>query len=144
VIIRTTSRLQKEVLLTHDAAQSAVAEAASKGFAQGGESGLLKAELSEQKKLYEQGKLSPYFVAQTDAQLGDTHEALKYLTIGLHSHDEYMLNLAVTRVSPAFTAIRPSSNCSPKLVYRQSTDPQRKTRAPTYPAARSGIIALIS
>jgi hypothetical protein len=31
----------------------------------------------------------------------------------------------VTRVSPAFTAIPPSSNCSPKLVYRQSTDPQR-------------------
>jgi DNA-binding winged helix-turn-helix (wHTH) protein/Tfp pilus assembly protein PilF len=87
------AELKKDALLTHDAAQSAVAEAASKGFAQGGEPGLFEAELSEQRKLYEQGKLSPYFVAQTDARLGDTREALKYLTIGLQSHDEHMLNL---------------------------------------------------
>jgi DNA-binding winged helix-turn-helix (wHTH) protein/Tfp pilus assembly protein PilF len=88
------AELKKEVRLTHDVAQSAVAEAASNGFAQGNEPGLLEAQLSEQKKLYEQRKLSPYFVAQTDARRGDTREALKYLTIGLQSHDEYMLNLS--------------------------------------------------
>ncbi len=85
---------KKEALLTHDAAQSSVAEAATKGWAQGGERGLLEAELSEQMKLYAQGKLSPYFVAQTDARLGDTHEALKYLATGIQSHDERMLNLS--------------------------------------------------
>jgi Tfp pilus assembly protein PilF len=88
------AELKKEALLTLDAAQSSVAEAAAKGFAQSGEPGLFEAQLSEQRKLYEQGKSSPYFVAQTDARLGDTREALRYLTIGLQSHDEHMLNLS--------------------------------------------------
>src|SRR5216684_4711185 len=85
--------LKKDALLTHDAAQSSVAEAAAKGFTQGGEHGLFETQLSEQRKLYEQGKLSPYFVAQTDARLGNTREALKYLAICIQSHDEHTLNL---------------------------------------------------
>ena len=91
------AELKKEALLTHDSAQLAVAEAAAKGFAQAGERGLFEAQLSEQKKLYEEGKFSPYFVAQTAARLGNTAEALKYLTICLQSHDEHMLNLSVDR-----------------------------------------------
>jgi tetratricopeptide (TPR) repeat protein len=87
------AELKKEALLTHDTALSAVAEAAAKGFAQGGEHGLFRAELSEQVKLYEQGKLSPYFLAQTDARLGNAREALRYLTTCLQSHDEQILNL---------------------------------------------------
>ena len=86
--------LKKDALLTHDAAQSSVAEAAANGFAKGGEHGLFEAQLSEQRKLYEQGKLSPYFVAQTDARLGNTREALKYLTICVQSHDQVVLNLS--------------------------------------------------
>ena len=85
--------LKKDALLTHDAAQSSVAEAAANGFARGGEHGLFEAQLSEQRKLYEQRKLSPYFVAQTDARLGNTREALKYLTICVQSHDQVVLNL---------------------------------------------------
>jgi DNA-binding winged helix-turn-helix (wHTH) protein/Tfp pilus assembly protein PilF len=87
------AELKKDALLTHDAAQSAVAEAAATGLAHKGERGLLEAQLSEQKKQYEQGKFSPYFVAQTNARLGNTHEALKFLTIGIQSHDEVMLDL---------------------------------------------------
>jgi DNA-binding winged helix-turn-helix (wHTH) protein/Tfp pilus assembly protein PilF len=86
--------LKKDALLTHDAAQSSVAEAAANGFAKGGEHGLFEAQLSEQRKLYAQGKLSPYFVAQTDARLGNTREALKYLTICVQSHDQVVLNLS--------------------------------------------------
>jgi DNA-binding winged helix-turn-helix (wHTH) protein/Tfp pilus assembly protein PilF len=86
--------LKKDALLTHDAAQSSVAEAAAKGFARGGEHGLFEAELSQQRKLYEQGKLSPYWMAQTEAWLGNSREALKYLTICVQSHDELMLNLS--------------------------------------------------
>jgi hypothetical protein len=81
--------------MTHDAAQSSVAEAAAKGFTQGGEHGLFAAQLSEQKRLYEQGKLTPYFVAQTEALLGNKREAIRYLTICVQSHDEYVLNLSV-------------------------------------------------
>jgi DNA-binding winged helix-turn-helix (wHTH) protein/Tfp pilus assembly protein PilF len=85
--------LKKDALLTHDAAQSLVTEAAANGFAKGGEHGMFEAQLSEQRKLYEQGKLSPYFVAQTDARLGNTREALTYLTICVQSHDQVVLNL---------------------------------------------------
>jgi DNA-binding winged helix-turn-helix (wHTH) protein/Tfp pilus assembly protein PilF len=86
--------LKKDALLTHDAAQSSVAEAAANGFAKGGEHGLFEAQLSEQKKLYGQGKLSPYFVAQTEARLADKREAIRYLNICLQSHDQVVLNLS--------------------------------------------------
>jgi len=53
--------LKKQSLLTHDVAQSSVAEAAANGFAKGGRQGLFEAQLAEQRKLYQQRKLSPYF-----------------------------------------------------------------------------------
>lgn len=87
------AELKKDALLTHDAAQSSVAEAAAAGLAQAGEHGLLEAQLSEQKRLHQQGKFSPYFVAQTAARLGNTREALKYLNLGIQSHDEVMVDL---------------------------------------------------
>jgi DNA-binding winged helix-turn-helix (wHTH) protein/Tfp pilus assembly protein PilF len=86
---------KKDAALTRDAAQSSVADAAAKGFAQGGERGLLEAELSQQRKFYKQGKLSPYWAAQTEARLGNPREAFKYLTICMQSHDDTMLNLSV-------------------------------------------------
>ena len=100
--------LKKDALLTHDSAQSSVAEAAAKGFARSGERGMLEAELLQQRELYEQGKLSPYWVAQTEAGLGNSRVALRYLTIGIQSHDENVLNLicdqrfALLRGDPAF------------------------------------------
>ena len=87
--------LKKDALLTTDAAQSSVAEAAAKGFAQGGKRGLFEAQLLQQRKLYEQGLLSPYFVAQTEALLGNRRDALKYLTICILSHDGIVLDLSV-------------------------------------------------
>jgi DNA-binding winged helix-turn-helix (wHTH) protein/Tfp pilus assembly protein PilF len=102
------AELKEDALLTHDSAQSSVAEAASEGFAQGGERGLFEAQFSEQKKLYEQGKLSPFFVAQTAARLANRNEALKYLTISVQSHEEHMIYLggdhafASLRGDPAF------------------------------------------
>jgi DNA-binding winged helix-turn-helix (wHTH) protein/Tfp pilus assembly protein PilF len=86
--------LKNDARLTHDNAQVSVAEAAEKGFAQGGERGLFKAELSQQKKLYAEGKLSPYWVAQNEALLGERSEALKHLGICLLSHDDLLLNLS--------------------------------------------------
>jgi len=87
------AELKKDALLTHNEAQSSIAGAAAKGLARGGERGLLEAQLSEQIRLYEQGKLSPYLVAQTEARVGNRREALKYLTICIQSHDEFVLNL---------------------------------------------------
>jgi hypothetical protein len=97
------AELKKDALLTHDAAQSSVAEAAAKGFARGGEHGLFEAQLSEQKKQFEQGKLSPYFVAQTEARLGNSRDALKYLTISIQSRDQFLLNLGTDQ---SFASLR--------------------------------------
>jgi len=106
--LRYIAELKKEALLTNDAAKLSTAEAAAKGLAQGGERGLLEAQLAEQLKLYAQGKMSPYFVAQTEARLGHSREALKYLTLCIQSHDERVLGVsfdqgfASLRSDPAF------------------------------------------
>jgi len=100
------AELTKDAVLTHDSAQSSVAEAAARGFAQGGKRGLFEAQLSEQRKLYEQGRLSPYEVAQTAARLAHARDAIKYLTICVQSHDERMLNL---REDQGFASLRADS-----------------------------------
>ncbi len=73
------SELKKEALLLHDASLLAVAEAAEAGFAAHGVRGMLEGQLAQQKKAYGQGKLSPFFLAETYSRLGKTEEALKYL-----------------------------------------------------------------
>ncbi len=111
--------LKKEAQLTHDPAQASVAEAAAKGFATGGEHGLLKAQLSQQQVLYKQRNLSPYEVARTAARLDNTSAALEYLTVALQAHDERMLNLNADqsfvslRKDPAFQQILSSVGLPP-------------------------------
>jgi DNA-binding winged helix-turn-helix (wHTH) protein/Tfp pilus assembly protein PilF len=96
------AELKKEAILTHNGAKLSEAEAAAKGFAEGGAQGLLAAQLAEQKKLYKQGKASPYFVAQTEARLGNSAEMLKYLTICVQSHNEYALDLNIDQTFTRF------------------------------------------
>ena len=71
--------LKYESSLTKDASQMRIAEAASQGFASGGERGLLANLLREQVELYKAGKSSAYFLAETCARSGDKHAALEYL-----------------------------------------------------------------
>ena len=103
---------KKDAQLTHDPALTAVAEAAARGLAEGGKQGLFEAELLVQKKQYEQGKLSPYYVAQNEARLGNSREALKYLAICVRAHDDLTLNLdgdeafASLHRDPAFVQLR--------------------------------------
>jgi len=128
--------LKKDALLTHDAAQSSVAEAAAKGFIQGSEHGLFAPQFSEQKKLYKQGKLSSYYGAQTEARLGNKREAITYLTICVQSHDEFVLNLIDDQIfrslhgDPAFRQLLVKIGLP-----RRTTEAQTKTRARTYRSA---------
>ena len=87
------AELKAEALLTHNQARLAEAEAAAKGLAEGGERGMLVSELKEQKAQYERGGLSPYFVAQSEALLGNSNETLKYLKACVESHDELVLEI---------------------------------------------------
>jgi len=82
------SELKKEALLFHDASALAVADAAAKGFAAGGPRRMFISELEQQKRLYNQGKLSPYELAETYSELGNGPEALKYLQLACDRHVE--------------------------------------------------------
>jgi DNA-binding winged helix-turn-helix (wHTH) protein/Tfp pilus assembly protein PilF len=87
------AEITKEAVVTHRDAERTVAEAAAKGFAEHGERGLLESQLQVQQKLYQQGILSAYWLAQTENRLGRTPQALNYLKVCAESHDEAFLLL---------------------------------------------------
>ncbi|HEY3971768.1 MAG TPA: winged helix-turn-helix domain-containing protein [Candidatus Sulfotelmatobacter sp.] len=89
------SEMKKEARLLHDASLSAIAEAAQKGFAAHGAQGLFEGQLNQQKRAYAQGKLSPFFLAETYARLGNTEESLKYLQACYERHSDETVNIAV-------------------------------------------------
>lgn len=89
------SEMNKEARLVHDASLAAVTQAAAKGFAANGAKGMFAAALAQQKKDYAEGKLSPFFVAQTYALMGNTEEALRYLQTCYDRHSDETLDLSV-------------------------------------------------
>jgi uncharacterized protein HemY len=98
------SETKKEASLLHDASLSAIAEAAEKGFAAHGFEGMLESQLQEQKKAYSQGKLSPFFLAETYSRLGQKEEAMKYMEACYDRHADETLNFAT---DPAFNNLHP-------------------------------------
>jgi DNA-binding winged helix-turn-helix (wHTH) protein/tetratricopeptide (TPR) repeat protein len=89
--------------LRHDSALSAQADAAARGYAQGGQHGLWQSLLSEQLHLYQQKKLSAYFVADSYARLGERQEALRYLQLCVEAHEEFVFLMAS---DPIWTSYR--------------------------------------
>ena len=81
----------------------AVANAATKGFAQGGKQGMLKAMLQEQEKLHAHHSISPVDLAWTEANLGNKTEALKYLAAAYDQRDGSLLFL---EVYPEFNSLQ--------------------------------------
>jgi DNA-binding winged helix-turn-helix (wHTH) protein/Tfp pilus assembly protein PilF len=98
------SEMKKEGLLLHDSSLSAIEGAAEKGFAAHGARGMFEGQLGQQKKAYLQGKLSPFFLAETYSQLGNTEEALKYVEACYDRHAEETVDLAI---DPAFNNLHP-------------------------------------
>jgi DNA-binding winged helix-turn-helix (wHTH) protein/Tfp pilus assembly protein PilF len=111
--------MKKLAGLTHDASTSAVADAAAKGFADRGELGLFERQLQQQKKFYEKGNLSSYWLAQTENRLGHTQEALKYLAICAQSHDEALL---LMEEDPVFQNLRSNADFQ-QLLSRFASQP---------------------
>jgi DNA-binding winged helix-turn-helix (wHTH) protein/Tfp pilus assembly protein PilF len=87
--------LKKMAVLTNDHASEIVAAAAEQGFAAGGAHAMFANMRREQQKLYDQGKLSPYILAQACALEGSKADALKYLKIASDQHDEGVSHLLV-------------------------------------------------
>ena len=93
---------KKEAVLLHNASLSAIEEAAEKGFAAHGAKGLLEGQIEEQKKAYAEGKLAPFYLAQSYARLGNTDDALKYLEACYDRHSDETVNLAL---DPGFKSL---------------------------------------
>jgi tetratricopeptide (TPR) repeat protein len=85
------SELRKDALLVHDDSALAIATAAEKGFAAGGEKGMFEYMLRVQKKLYARNSVPPTNLAQTFALLGNKNEALRYLKAAYEQRDGSLL-----------------------------------------------------
>ncbi len=87
------SESRKDAMLVHDAAELATVDAAEKGFAARGASGMLEAMLKAENGLYAQSSVTPTAVAWTLACLGDKSEALRYLNFAFEQRDSALLFL---------------------------------------------------
>jgi hypothetical protein len=90
--------------MLQDASLSAIGTAAEKGFAAHGATGMFEGQLEQQNKAYSQGKLSPFYPAETYSRLGNTQAALKYLQACYDRHDHETVNVAS---DPAFNNLHP-------------------------------------
>lgn len=77
---------RKEAGLLHDETSLALVTAAETGFANGDGKGMLESLRLQQKKLYDQGRFSPFLLAETCALLGNKKEALQYLQAAYDQH----------------------------------------------------------
>lgn len=84
---------RKDASLVHDEAALAVTAAAEQGYATGGAKGMFTSMLEAQKKLYDQGMISPVALARTEALLGNNEEAFRYLNIAFDRHDAPLLSI---------------------------------------------------
>ncbi len=89
----------KAARLRHDPQALAIVKAGEKGFARGQRQGMFESMLEEQKKLYAEGRLPAYDLAQTCAFLGNKPEALAYLQL---AYDHHELGLTSIRNNLAF------------------------------------------
>ena len=93
------SEVSTEARLQRNDSLAAIAGAAQKGFTARGARGMLEDQVAEQKNAFAQGKLSPFFVAQSYSLLGNTQQAIQYLQICMDRREEGIVNIAT---DPAF------------------------------------------
>jgi DNA-binding winged helix-turn-helix (wHTH) protein/Tfp pilus assembly protein PilF len=92
-----------EATLMNDAAALQIADASEKGFAAGGAQGMFDAQRREQQKLFDDGKLDAYDLAEISALAGDKADALKYLKL---AYDQHSQNLPGIGFDPEFNSLR--------------------------------------
>jgi DNA-binding winged helix-turn-helix (wHTH) protein/tetratricopeptide (TPR) repeat protein len=97
------SEWRKEAALMHDESALQQVDAAEKGYAAGGATGMMRNIQTQQRKLYESGSLSPFALARTDALLGDKQEALRLLASAYQKHDENAVSIPT---DPSFKSLQ--------------------------------------
>lgn len=102
---------REEATLMKDPVGLALVNAAQQGLASGGTSGMLKSLRVVEKKFFDQGRLSPFVLAETYARSGDQDQALHYLKLAVEAHDESIPslpgnpNFSALHGQPAYQAI---------------------------------------
>ncbi len=82
-----------EATLVKDNPALRLVDAAEKGYAERGARGMLQNIRALETRLYQDGSLSPYALAQTDALLGNSQEALQFLKLAYDRHDELVVQV---------------------------------------------------
>jgi DNA-binding winged helix-turn-helix (wHTH) protein/Tfp pilus assembly protein PilF len=94
---------RQEAVLTDDASALQIADASEKGFAAGGAQGMFEAQRREQQKLFDEGKLDAYALAEISAHVGDKADGLRYLKLAYDQHSQEMPRMGF---DPAFKSLR--------------------------------------
>jgi tetratricopeptide (TPR) repeat protein len=89
------SEARKSATLLHDERRLAIVAASEKGFASGGQRGMLDAMLKEQISLHEKGQESAYRLAGTYARLGQKKEALDNLENSYQKREADILSIRI-------------------------------------------------
>jgi tetratricopeptide (TPR) repeat protein len=87
--------LKQGALARHDPIDAEISDAGAKGLASAGHYGMLRAVLDAQRRFYGSGKEPAYALALTSAKLGDTDDAIAYLSASVARHESDNVALAV-------------------------------------------------
>jgi tetratricopeptide (TPR) repeat protein len=86
---------RKSATLLHNERRLAIVAASEKGFASGGQRGMLNAMLKEQMSLHEKGQESAYSLAGTYAELGQKKEALDDLENSYQKREPEIVSIRI-------------------------------------------------
>jgi len=84
---------RKDALVVHDQTELTITAAAEKGFAAGGAREMFERMLPVEKKLYAEGMVPPFALADTYVLLGNEQETLRYLKVAFDEHDAALLGV---------------------------------------------------
>lgn len=90
---------RESAMLSHNEQSLSILQEAEKGFQSGGRQEMFQRMLRAQKKLFNEGAIYAYWLAVTEAKLGNKAAALAYLQDSYQRHEPEFLSL---RICPAF------------------------------------------
>jgi tetratricopeptide (TPR) repeat protein len=104
--------MQRSAALAHDTAGLAIAAAGEEGYRGGGVQEMVRRVAAEEQQLYDQGKLSPYALAQAYALLGERDRAFPLLTEAVDRRESRAMALRIER---DFRSLHGDSRFAPLL-----------------------------
>jgi Tfp pilus assembly protein PilF len=97
---------RESAMLSHNEQSLSILQEGEKGFRSGGKQEMFQRILQAQKKLFHQGAIYAYWLAATEAQLGNKTEAITYLEDSHQRHEPEFLSI---RICPCFSNLHDDS-----------------------------------